>query len=454
MSIRLKLILYWAAVLAAIVAIAAVSVFIIFERQQWAAIDAALLEEADTSAGAIAHLDEPAAAMMLRRISEERDIGPGKRVLLVVGKAVVADFGSRHADLPAVNYIMRRGVFDGDRQVYRFAVMPLLIRKQQAFLVDGVDASQVRGSIARLRTILFILTPLLLIASIAGGYWLAGRSLAPIVSLAGELAQVEPADPHRRLAAGAAQDEVGRLARSINALLDRVETASLRERRFISDAAHELRTPLTVLRTGLEIALNRERTAQEQRQALQSALREVVALCTMVEGLLTLARLSEETLQACVPLNLRALVSEVVEAVEPLTQARNVTLRTSGDDDLMVYGNRDHLRRLVVNLLDNAVKFTPEFGRIDIMLERREDRAMFRISDSGPGIASADLPFIFERFFRGGGPKTNGSGLGLSLCREIVRLHHGEIEAHSKPEQGCEFVVTLPLKDGDAAVRA
>ena len=93
----------------------------------------------------------------------------------------------------------------------------------------------------------------------------------------------------------------------------------------------------------------------------------------------------------------------------------------------MVHGNADHLRRLVVNLLDNAIKFTSGFGRIAVTLERRENRAIFRVSDSGPGIAAADLPFIFDRFFRGSGPKTNGSGLGLSLCREIVRLHHGEI---------------------------
>jgi signal transduction histidine kinase len=446
MSIRLKLTLYWASVLATIVVIAAVSVFIIFTRQQWDALDAALLEEADTSASAITHLDEPAAALIARRLSEERDIGPGKRVRLIVGNKVVADFGGDEADLPAAHHGVR-GVVDGQRQVYRFAIMPLLYGQQEALLEDGVDASPVRSSIARLRAVLLIVTPLLLVVSVAGGYWLAGRSLAPIIALAGDLAGIEPKNLHRRLPIGAAQDEVARLAMSINALLDRVETASVTERRFVSDAAHELRTPLTVLRTGLEIALNRERDAKEQHEALQAALREAVELCTMADELLTLARLSEEAFVERAALNLRALVGEVVEAVEPLTQAKNLTLAVSGAEDLVVDGNRDHLRRLLVNLLDNAVKFTPASGRIAVTLDRQGDRAVLRVSDSGPGIAPADLPLLFERFFRGSGPMTNGSGLGLSLCKEIIRLHNGEIFARNNPEGGCEFVVSLPLRD-------
>ncbi|MGO9057685.1 MAG: sensor histidine kinase [Candidatus Binataceae bacterium] len=445
MSIRLRLTLYWAAVLAVIMAIAASAVLVIFTRQQWAGLDAALLEEADTSAAAIAHAGEPAAAIMVRRLSEERDIGPGRRVRLIVGDRIVADFGSRHADLPITQ--RRSGIFDGRANVYRYAIMPLSIGDQQAFLEDGVDASQIRNSIARLRTVLLVVTPMLLILCVVGGYWLAGRALAPIVALSTSLAAIEPTNLRDRLRVGSVQDEIARLAGAINALLERLEAASLTERRFISDAAHELRTPLTVLRTGLEITLNRERGAREQHEALQAALKEVVALCRMTDELLTLARLSEEARLERVDLDFGALVHEVVEAVEPLTQAKNLILTASGNGHLMVHGNADHLRRLVVNLLDNAVKFSPDSGRIAVTLERRENRAIFRVSDSGPGIAPADLPLIFDRFFRGSGPKTNGSGLGLSLCREIVRLHRGKILAHNNPEKGCEFVVTLPLKD-------
>jgi len=452
MSIRLRLTLYWGSVLAVILVIAAVSVFVIFQRQQWAAVDAALMEEADTSAAAIAHLDEPAAALILRRLSAERDIGPDRRVRLLAGDKVVADFGNRNSDLPTDPG--RGGIFDGQRRVYRFAVVPLVFDRQDAVLEDGVDASQVRSSIAGLTAILSVVTPLLLIGCVVGGYWLAGRTLAPIISVSTALARIQPGDLRERLPVGTARDEIARLAISINGLLDRLQTASLTERRFISDAAHELRTPLTVLRTGLEVTLNRERGVREQHEALQSALREVVALCTMADELLALARLSEESFVERVALNLRALVNEVVEAVEPLTQAKNLSVTASGEGDLLVDGNPEHLRRLLVNLIDNAVKFTPQSGTIALTLERSDGRAIVRVCDSGPGIAQADLPFIFERFFRGGGPKTNGSGLGLSLCQEIVRLHHGEIVARNNPGQGCEFVVTLPLRESAASVTA
>lgn len=447
MTIRQKLTLYWAAVLAAILLVAAGSVFIIFSRQQWGALDAALMEEADTSASAIGRLDASAAASIVRRLSQERDLGPGKRVRLIDANAVVADSGASGADFPAISDgLATRGVFDGRRHIYRFALMPLSIGKQNGLLEDGVDATPVRNSIARLRTILLILTPFLFLVSVAGGYWLAGRSLAPIISLARELARIDPKELGRRLPMGAVRDEVSRLAMSINALLDRLEAASLTERRFVSDAAHELRTPLAVLRTGLEVTLNRERGAREQQEALQSALREVVALCTTAEEMLALARLSEEAFGQRMPVNFGALVREVLDAVEALVQAKNLTFNAHVAEDLMVDGNRDQLRRLLVNLLDNAIKFTPENGRVAVALEGQGERAVMRVSDSGPGIAPADLPFIFERFFRGGTAKTAGSGLGLSLCKEIVRLHDGEIFARNKPEGGCEFVVALPLR--------
>jgi signal transduction histidine kinase len=447
MTIRQRLTLYWAAILAVILIVAACAVFVIFQRQQWGALDAALIEEADTSAGTIARVDVPAAASIVRDLSQERDLGPGKRVRLVAGHAIIADFGSSGADLPAADGTARRGVFDGRLHVYRFAVMPLTIGDQPALLEDGVDASQVRNSIARLRAILLFVTPLLLVISVAGGYWMAGRSLAPIIALGGELARIDPRELGRRLPVGAARDEVARLTGSINSLLERLERASATERRFLGDAAHELRTPLTVLRTGLEIALHRERSADESREALQLALREVVALCSTADELLTLARLSEEAFEQRTAVNLGALVREVVDAVEPLVQARRLNLTTACAEGVLVEGNRDHLRRLLVNLLDNAIKFTPENGKIAVALEALGNDAVLRVSDNGPGIAPADLPFVFERFFRAAGQQTAGSGLGLSLCKEIVRLHKGEISVHNNPPGGCEFMVTLPLEN-------
>ena len=446
MTIRLRLTLYWAAVLSAVLLIAGVAVSLMFERQQWGGLDGALLEEADTAVETIARPGGVSANEIARALSEERDLGPSRRTLLVRGGGeIVADFGNSSADLPEIGRKQfARGIVDGDRRVFRYAIVPVVLGEERVYLADGVDATPVRSSIARLRASLLLLLPLLLAVSVSGGYWLAGRALVPINSLTGGLAEIEPRHLSRRLMLGEVEDEVAILTRAINSLLDRVERASMAERRFAADAAHELRTPLTVLRTGLEVALSRERSATEYAQALHASLREVVTLCRMADELLTLARLDEEASIERSPLNLRVLVHEVADAVEPLVQAKHLSLTTTLNGDVMVDANQGHIRRLLINLLDNALKFTPEYGKIAVALEAHDGKAIVKIADSGPGIASADLPFIFERFFRGKERVEPGSGLGLSLCREIARLHGGEITAANIAEGGSEFVVSLP----------
>jgi len=445
MSIRLRLTLYWAAVLALTLAAAGAAVFALFERQQWGQFDGALMEEADTAAATIARLGPGAADSIVRRLSEERDLGPSRRVLMSSAGRIVADFGNRAADLPTVAPgNAPRGMRDGARRVFRFAIVPFTLDGAPAWLADGADVAPIRASIVRLRTSLLLIIPLLLALSVACGYWLARRALVPINTLAAGLAQIQPRDLSRRLAVAAPEDEVARLTRAINSLLDRVERAATAERRFAADAAHELRTPLTVLRTGLEVALARDRAASEYAEALQAALRETVALCRMADELLALARLDQEASFERAPLDLSALAREVIDAIEPLVQAKNLVLAATLDGAVYVHGSPNHLRRLLINLLDNALKFTPEHGRIAVSLEARNGHAALRVTDSGPGIAPADLPFIFDRFFRGKAQGESGSGLGLSLCHEIVRLHQGEIHAANAAGGGSEFVVTLP----------
>ena len=447
MSIRLRLTIYWAAIIAALLIVAGIAVFLLFERQQWGALDGALLEEADTATAAINRLGPGAASdSIVVRLSEERDLGPRRRVRIVSGDRVMADFGDLAADLPPLDAAhAERGVRDGARGQLRFAIVPFELAGAAATLEDGVDAIAIRKSIAKLRESLLLIVPLIMIVAVSGGYVLAGRALVPIIALAGELSRIDPRDLSRRLDPGRVNDEVARLTRAINALLERVERATDTERRFAADAAHELRTPLAVLRTGLEVALARDRSPTEYAETLASALAEVVALCTMADQLLTFARLDQEAALAREHVDLGALVREVVEVVEPLVQAKPLALAVETAGTLTVVANPIHLKRLVINLIDNAIKFTPAHGRVEIGVAARDGLAILRVADSGPGIPSADLPFIFDRFFRGKARAEAGNGLGLSLSREIARLHHGAITAANRDRGGCEFVVTLPL---------
>jgi two-component system heavy metal sensor histidine kinase CusS len=443
MSVRRRLTIYWAGVLSLLMLGAAVAVFLLFQRQQWARLDGALIEEADTAAESIAQGAD--VALIVAQLSEERDLGPKRRVWVGVGARLLADAGDRKADLPVFKESrITRAIVDGHDEIFRYAITSFSLNGADAYLADGVDARAVRESVNRLRTSLLLVIPVLLVGSISLGYWLAGRALAPLVTVANALADLRPRDLNHRLPLSSAEDELGRLIRAINTLLERVERASSAERRFAADAAHELRTPLAVLRTDIEVALRQQRTAGEYERALNTALRDAAAVCTMADDLLTLARLDQELSLSCEGIELRDLAAEVLDAIEPLTASKRLKVATHLVP-VNVLGNRDHLRRLLINLLDNAVKFTPEKGQITIALESDNGLTKLRIADSGPGIDDEDLPFIFERFFRGrNGRSEPGKCLGLSLCREIVELHGGQITAINRPDGGAEFVVTLP----------
>ncbi|MBV8770940.1 MAG: HAMP domain-containing protein [Deltaproteobacteria bacterium] len=446
MSVRLQLTIYWAGVLSLLLVGAAVAVFLLFQRLQWGRLDGALIEEADTAAEMIARGAN--AAQMVARLSEERDLGPNRRVRVVVGTRIIADAGEPDADPPNFRQSrLGRMVVDGQDHLFRYAIAWFSSNGARAYLVDGVDARNLRESVERLRTSLLFVIPILLIGSIYAGYWLAGRTLEPLATVASELAEIRPRDLSRRLPLSPVEDEVGRLISAINALLERVERSSSAERRFAADAAHELRTPLAVLRTGIEVALRHDRSTAEYKQALNNALRDAAAVCEMADDLLALTRLDQELSSGREPIELRGLTEEVLDSIEPLTASKRLIIATDLRTRANVLGNRDHLRRLLINLVDNAVKFTPEGGKIVLALDSHNGVMKLRIADSGPGINQEDLPFIFERFYRGrDGRSEPGKGLGLSLCREIVEAHGGEIRVSNRPAGGAEFIVTLPAE--------
>jgi two-component system OmpR family sensor kinase len=449
MTIRLRLTIYWATVLAAILILAAFAAVKLFARQQWSALDAALLEETENAADQIERGGTASAPGVLQRLSLETDIGPGRRVRIVTARGEIGNYGDLHTIPPSFDPTLpTHPAIVGDH-AFRFAVVPMMYRGELAYLQSGVQAGLIEESVSSLRNLLLLMVPIVLMLCVGGGYLLAGRALRPIESVTAGLDAIGPTNLSSRLTVPKVSDEVARLTEVINALLERLERASATERRFASDAAHELRTPLSVLRTGLEVALARDRSADENRAALGAAHREALSLCRIADELLMLSRLNGEVMVDRRRLNLRALLSEIAATVGPLAQAREIKLVVNAPEDVFVHGNEGHLRRLVVNLLDNSLKFTPAGGTIDLGLKCDATRAIIRVADTGEGMHPAELPHIFDRFFRGAGSSGEGSGLGLSLCREIARAHGGEIAAANLPTGGCAFVVTMPLYHED-----
>jgi signal transduction histidine kinase len=448
LSIRLRLTIYWTAITALILFAAGLLIMVMFARAMWGTLDAALLEEADTTAASISHSNAADTRQVLQRLSQEKDLGPGRRVRLIAGGHVLFDAGDPDADLPEATAAAESVVNGGSRR-YRFAVVPLRVNGEPAELQDGADAAPVRRTIAHLRSALLLVIPMILALCVAGGYWMAAWALAPLKEITSALARIEARNLRQRLPLPQVRDEAGQLIAAIDQLLERLEIASAAQQRFVSEAAHELRTPLAVLRSGLEVTLQRPRDAEESREALTQAMSEVERLCAIAEDLLALARLEAEPAVDRAPVDLGQIAVEASETARTLARSMHRELAHEIAIDarpgIVVRGSAGDLRRVVLNLLDNAVKFTPAGGRIEIGVAADGPTALLRVRDSGPGIDPRDLDHIFDPFYRSRSANGRGSGLGLALSREIVRRHGGVVAAANRSTGGCEIEVRLPL---------
>ena len=306
------------------------------------------------------------------------------------------------------------------------------------------------------------IAPFILLISVGVGYAMAGRALQPIERIIDDLEAItDGRSLHRRLPFAEESDEVARLSATLNAMLSRLETSFDALRRFTADASHELKTPLTVLRADVERAMSPRVTSTEQLVALEEALHETARMADLVESLLTLARADEGRFDLHRErIELEPLVREVYETAQILGEHAGLTVSLPVVDDAVVMGDRTRLRQLFLNLITNAIKYTPRGGRVEISLSTRLDGVTFTVRDTGIGISAADLPHVFERFYRADrarsrrvqGPDGNwsdergGFGLGLAISQWIARAHGGTLSATSRLGRGSTFVVALPLE--------
>jgi heavy metal sensor kinase len=299
-------------------------------------------------------------------------------------------------------------------------------------------------SLDRLRTVLLIGTGLLSLLAGFAGYFLAARALTPIDKITNTAHRISTEALSARLNLPDHGDEVSRLARTFDAMLARIESGFARERQFTADASHELRTPLTAMQTILNFIREKQRSPQEYRQALDDLAEETDRLQALVEDLLQLARgergleLNRETI------DLATLLNDVADSLRALAENKQLTLNCSLPPSLIISGDMDLLIRLIVNLLDNAIKYT-ERGSITLSAEEKDAWALIKVADTGIGIPPEHLPHIFERFYTVESSRSSsGTGLGLSIARQIVEAHGGRIEVQSEAHSGTTFTVHLP----------
>ena len=459
-SVRTRLTVWYAAVLALSLIAFAVIVYYAAASIFYARQDELLRSTAETVASAyVQELEEEQSVAKANDVVLAQMVFPNRYVEVADADGRVVAWSSNLAGHPLTvpTAVLNEARQDGSFVVLnrlRVAVVPLSVdrSKQIGFAIVAEPLSVVDEGLRRLRRDFLFGVPVILLLASAGGYFLARKSLSPIALMNQQTQRITAENLSARLDVAHPKDEVGRLATTINELLARLEAAFQEQKRFIADASHELRTPLAVLRGETEVALQQERATAEYQESLTLIKDEAERLSRIVENLFLLARQPVDAPSMVKePVRLDELVTDCVRAAHVLAMQKGLRLKIDGAlPAITVSGDDEMLKRMLLNLLDNAVKYTPPGGEIRVALESQDGFAQIVVTDTGIGIPESDQPRIFDRFYRVDKARSRalgGAGLGLSIARWIVEGHGGSLSVESAPGRGSEFTVDLPLRD-------
>jgi two-component system OmpR family sensor kinase len=341
---------------------------------------------------------------------------------------------------PTLHYIVRAVPDAGD---------------QFGAILAGADTKSAELRLEQLLLTILIAFFVGVVPAILVGGWLAARALEPVDRMITEVREItDGRSLHRRLALPMTRDELSRLAETVNQMMTRLERSFAALRRFTADASHELKTPLTVVRAGVERAITRPGMPQDALAPLEETLQEVNRMTELLDSLLTLARADEGRAELHrEPVDLREILEEAGETGELLAEHAGVGMEIRLPAEPVVLAvDRSRVRQLALNLIENAVKYTPRGGHVSVELAGNDGRVTFTVADTGIGIAPGDLPHVFDRFWRADSARTRtseraGTGLGLAICKWIAEAHGGTIEVQSRPGRGTTFTVGLPRSE-------
>jgi heavy metal sensor kinase len=369
---------------------------------------------------------------------------------LLAAREVVGEM-KLHGDLVTVregSRILAAGEQSAPRAAGRIASRTVQAGGRSFQIEVWAPVDSIEAELAVVRRAIFIGLPLVLALAGVGGYLLATRSLRPLGSMAEQARRITGSNLESRIRLDSAAEEVAALATSFNELLSRLDQSFDTMRRFVADASHELRTPISVIRGEADVALSQERGSAEYRESLGIILDEARRLSRLVDDLLNLARADAGHVRLQThDFYLNELVAECCRGVQGLANTRRLTLECRAGGDVQFTGDEQLLRRLLINLLDNAIRYTPSGGKVTATLEAAAGAVRLRVSDTGIGIRPGDAARIFERFYRAGEVRSRqdgGFGLGLAIVKWIAESHDGAVECSSQFGSGSCFTVTLP----------
>lgn len=456
LPVRWRLTVWYAAVLALVLALFAVGLFFGLRQRLYAALDEQLFDQAALTLQSVETDDDiPRLGAGVSELVEREYF---LRLFDADGEVVQETRGDQDIVPPPPEVFLAalsgQNVYsdaaDSEAEIIRVLSIPVRAapdRPPIGVMQVGLDRDEIDEPLTELLRTFVIAAPIALVLASASGYLLAGRALAPVVTITSLASRVSGSELGARLNLDGPNDELGRLARSFDAMLARIDDAFERQRRFTGDAAHELRTPLSLMRTQVDIALARPRSAPEYQEALRGLDSDLERMTGLVGALLTLARADAGRLPLNQePVDLALTIEAVAAQYEAVASEAGVTMRLESSS-AVIEADEGWLVQLLVNLVDNAVAHTPAGGTVTIGCAPAADKMRFWVSDTGDGIDPVHHDHIFDRFYRidaGRSRATGGTGLGLAICRAIVEAHAGTISLESAPGQGTRVTVTLP----------
>ncbi len=459
LPIRLRLTAWYFAILAVVLSAFGISAYLEMRHSIHRTVDEELqiraegvhqLIERTIQRGAEGDLEEG-----LREHTELRQGGALLQVSDEQGNWLYRSPVMRDYGVPKPATIPRRAVdFMGCQVPLRIWNLKVNVAGQSYLIQSAFEMDDFYGALEHFALLLFISIPLLLLCAAAGGYWISTRALAPVDQITQTARTISAQNLSSRLVVPNTGDELQRLSETLNGMLGRLEDAFKKITQFTADASHELRTPVAVMRTRTELSLRKARSAEEYRDVIAEVLAELEKTSTLIEQLMFLARADSgaETLHFSAT-DVSEVLREACHQGSALAEAKQIGFQEQiSGNSMWIRGDASSLRRLFLILIDNAVKYTPASGQVEVSLQRNDGYAVAQVRDTGIGISETDLPNVFERFYRADKARTResgGVGLGLSIGRWITEVHAGTIEVHSSPGRGSIFEVRLPIANSN-----